>query len=164
MTMTTQECILTKILDCASMDLSLLEDINYDLDDIIDELMANDDLSLHGILREVFRTGVGELQEEFDIQKEDIREAIEEALEEIGNNADNEEAAETGSAECEKYKELIDDLELLESGELNPKEDLDYFLNYLDTHVSMTHIDFYKRWMGYAVDEIEYKMGWHFEE
>ena len=33
--MTMQECILTKLLDCGSADLSLLEDINYDSNPMI---------------------------------------------------------------------------------------------------------------------------------
>ena len=70
--LTTQECVMTKILDCGTADLSLLDDINYDLDDIIDSLMENNCLSLNGIFQEVFIKGAEELQEEFENQKEDI--------------------------------------------------------------------------------------------
>jgi len=67
-------------------------------------------------------------------------------------------------ADCGEHKELISDLELLDSGKLNPKNDMNYYLNCLDTHVCMKHIDFYRRWMELEVDEIENNMGWSFEE
>ena len=65
--------------------------------------------------------------------------------------------------ETEEHKEFISDLALLESGELKPEDDLSYYLNYLDTHVFMKHIDFYRRYMENTVDDIEYKMGWSFK-
>ena len=163
--MTMQECILTKILNCESADLSLLEDINYDLDDIIDDLMENNDLSLNSIFREVFRAGARDLQEEYEMQKDEIKERILEALEE-----EKEECIKSGEMtekeleELEEHKELVNDLELLENEELNPEEDLDYFINYMDTHVFMKNLEFYRRWMEKEVDSIEYKMGWNFRD
>lgn len=74
--LTTQECVMTKILDCGTADLSLLDDINYDLDDILDSLMENNCLSLNNIFQEVFVKGAEELQEEFENQKEDIKAGI----------------------------------------------------------------------------------------
>ena len=109
--LTTQECVMTKFLDCGTADLSLLDDINYDLDDIIDNLMENNCLSLNGIFQEVFIKGAEELQEEFKNQKEDIKAEILYRIEE--NEAEN-------LTETEEHKELISDLALLESGELKP--------------------------------------------
>lgn len=159
--MTMQECILTRILNCGSADLCLLENINYDLDNILDDLMENNDLSLNSIIREVFRMGARDLQEEFEMQKDEIREMILEAL-----NEEKEECVNSGEMtieEDEEYIELINDLNLLENEDLNPEEDLDYFLNYLDTHVFMKNIEFYRRWMEKEVDNIEHKMGWNFK-
>lgn len=153
--LTTQECVMTKILDCGTADLSLLDDINYDLDDILDSLMENNCLSLNGIFQEVFIKGAEELQEEFKNQKEDIKAEILYRIEE--NEAEN-------LTETEEHKELISDLALLKSGELKPEEDLSYYLNYQDTHVFMKHIDFYRRYMENTVDDIEYKMGWDFKD
>lgn len=152
--LTTQECVMTKILDCGTADLSLLDDINYDLDDILDSLMENNCLSLNGIFQEVFIKGVEELQEEFKNQKEDIKAEILYKIEE--NEAEN-------LTETEEHKELISDLALLESGELKPENDLEFYLNYQDTHVFMKHIEFYRRYMENTVDDIEYKMGWFFK-
>lgn len=152
--LTTQECVMTKILDCGTADLSLLDDINYDLDDIIDNLMENNCLSLNGIFQEVFIKGAKELQEEFKNQKEDIKAEILYRIEE--NEAEN-------LTETEEHKELISDLALLESGDLQPENDLEFYLNYQDTHVFIKHIDFYRRYMENTVDDIEYKMGWGFK-
>lgn len=153
--LTTQECVMTKILDCGTADLSLLDDINYDLDDIIDSLMENNCLSLNGIFQEVFIKGAEELQEEFKNQKEDIKAEILYKIEE--NETEN-------LTETEGHKELISDLALLESGDLQPENDLEFYLNYQDTHVFMKHIDFYRRYMENTVDDIEYKMGWDFKD
>lgn len=153
--LTTQECVMTKILDCGTADLSLLDDINYDLDDIIDSLMENNCLSLNGIFQEVFIKGAEELQEEFKNQKEDIKAEILYKIEE--NETEN-------LTETEEHKELISDLALLASGELKPEDDLSYYLNYQDTHVFMKHIEFYRRYMENTVDDIEYKMGWSFKD
>lgn len=152
--LTTQECVFTKILDCGTADLSLLDDINYDLDDIIDSLMENNCLSLNGIFQEVFIKGAEELQEEFENQKEDIKQEILLRIEED----EREELT-----EVEEYEELISDLALLKSGDLQPTNDLEFYLNYQDTHVFMKHIDFYRKYMENTVDDIEYKMGWCFQ-
>ena len=153
--LTTQECVMTKILDCGTADLSLLDDINYDLDDIIDSLMENNCLSLNGIFQEVFIKGAEELQEEFKNQKEDIKAEILYKIEE--NETEN-------LTETEEHKELISDLALLESGDLQPENDLEFYLNYQDTHVFMKHIEFYRRYMENTVDDIEYKIGWSFKD
>ena len=61
--LTTQECILTYLLNCGTADLSMLDDINYDLDDILDELVENNCLSLNNLFESVFRKGI--LEKEF---------------------------------------------------------------------------------------------------
>ena len=163
--MTMQQAVLSKILDCGYCDLELLEDIKYDLDDIIQDCIDNGDLSLHGIFRIVFWMAAKDLQNEFDKQKDDIRDSILEALEnEKTEWIDSGEMTIEELEDCEEHKELVADLELLYSGTLNPENDMDYFLNYMDTHVSMKHIDFYRRWMENDVENIESYMGWSFEE
>ena len=59
--LTTQEYILTYLLNCGTEDLPMLEDINYDLDDILDELVETGRLSLNNIFEGVFRKGISEL-------------------------------------------------------------------------------------------------------
>ena len=162
--LTTQECVMTKILDCGTADLSLLDDINYDLDDILDSLMENNCLSLNGIFQEVFIKGVEELQEEFENQKEDIKAEILYRIEEEKSEwVESGEMTQEELEETEEHEELISDLKLLESGDLQPANDLEFYLNCQDTHVFMKHIDFYRRYMENTVDDIEYKMGWNFK-
>ena len=163
--LTTKECVMTKILNCGTADLSLLDDINYDLDDIIDDLKENQDLSLHGIFRMVFIKGACELQEEFENQKEDIKSEILLRMEkEIEEFVESGEMTKEELEETEEHKELVSDLALLESGNLKPENDLSYYLNCQDTHVFMKHIEFYRRYMENTVDDIEYKMGWSFKD
>ena len=162
--LTTQECVMTKILDCGTADLSLLDDINYDLDDILDSLMENNCLSLNGIFQEVFIKGAEELQEEFENQKEDIKAEILYRIEEEKSEwVESGEMTQEELEETEEHEELISDLKLLESGDLQPANDLEFYLNYQDTHVFMKHIDFYRKYMEKTVDDIEYKMGWYFK-
>lgn len=163
--MTMQQAVLSKILDCGYCDLELLEDIEYDLDDIIQDCIDNGDLSLHGIFRGVFWMGARDLQNAFDKQRNDIRDNILETLKnEKTEWIDSGEMTIEELEDCEEHKELVCDLELLDSGILNPENDMNYFLNYMDTHVSIKHIDFYRRWMENDVENIENYMGWSFEE
>lgn len=159
---TTQQCILMNLLNCGVCDLDLLEDINYDLDDILDYLKENGDLNINSIFREVFIAGALELQEEFDSQKDEIRERILERLQEEKAECIADGMTEEEIEECEEHQQLINDLELLKNAKLKPKDDLDYYLNYQDTHVFMKHIEFYRKWLSKEVDNIEDKMGWKF--
>ena len=130
--MTTQELVLSKILNCGTADLNMLNDIDYDLDDIIQDCIDNGDLSLHGIFRGVFYMGAEALQNIFDDKKEEIRETIIELLnEEKKEYIDSGEMTEEELEECEEHRELIEGLELLDSGELTPENDMDYWFNYV---------------------------------
>ena len=71
---------MTTILDCGYADLELLEDIKYDLDDIILELKKNNDLSFNNLLIDVFERGAMELKEEFNLQKDEIKQTISDLL------------------------------------------------------------------------------------
>ena len=148
--MTKQQEILTNLLNCGTEDLELLEDIEYDLDDILEYLKKSDDFNINSIFREVFMKGASDLEEAFENQKEEIKEQI---LNEMRIHM----------FDLMKYDELANDLELLDSDKLKPTRDLNYYVNYLDTHVYMKHIDFYRRYMPDVVDEIESNMGWEFE-
>lgn len=161
--MAKQDEILATLLECGIDDLNLLEDIDYDLEDILNELMENDSLSLHNILEEIFLKGAIELQERFNLRKEEIKQEIDNALIEEKEKWFNSGEIQEEFEETEEYKELINDLRLIENEELNPENDLDYYLNYLDTHVYMKNIDFYRKWTEGEVEDIEIKMGFNFE-
>ncbi len=162
--MTQMVCVLTKILECGSADLDLLEDIEYDLDDIIEECLENGGINLHSIFVGVFRKGALELQEAYDERKEEIKNEIRKAIRhEYVDCVESGDMTEEELENCEEHIELLTALDLIENDELHPEEDVDYFLNFQDTHVSMKHLDFYKRWMENTVLSIEEKMGWEFE-
>lgn len=162
--MSVKDIILTNLLDCGTADLDMLEDINYDMDEIIDELRENDNLSLHSIFAVVFRKAGEELAEAFEEQKEEIRSCIEYEL-----KTEREECIESGEMteeeleETEEHISLVDDLKLLTDGTLDPKNDITYYLNCLDTHVYLENLDFYQRYMENTIDDIEDKMGFSFQ-
>lgn len=156
--MTKQEEILTNLLDCGTDDLKLLNDIRYDLDDILEYLKECGNFNINSIFREVFKKGAIDLNYAFIERKEEIREQI---LEEM--QTAKEEYPDYDLENDEDYQELVNDLDLLDNEKLNPIEDLDYYLNYQDTHVYMEHIDFYRKYMSDVVDTIETNMGWEFE-
>ena len=162
--LTTQQAILTKILNCGYCDLDLLEDIQYDLDEIIEDCMENEYLSFHEILRGVFWMGARDLKNAFEENRYEIRCEILEALQkEKEDFVDSGEMTQAELEDCEEHQQLVADLELVDNYILNPEDDLSYFLNYQDTYVYMKHIDFYRRWMKKDVDNIEDHMGWSFE-
>lgn len=171
MLLTTQQCILTHLLDCGYCDLEMLEDINYDLDEILDDLVENNDLSLNSIFREVFRKGARDLKYILDNNKEDIENWINEEIQGwrdeakgdcISDNPTNDEI-DAVLKNDEEYQQLLSDLNLIQNNNLNPEEDLDYYCNCLDTYVYMKNIDFYKRWIPDKVYQIENNIGWEFE-
>ena len=162
--MTTRESVLIKLLDCGTADLSVLDDIEYDLDNIIDECLGDNDVSLHGILRRVFYQAAGDLCCRFDDKTDEIRESIIKALDEEKDFVANGHMTQEDLEECPEHKQLVKDLELLDNNLLHPDVDMQFYLNYLDTHVSVKHIDFYRRYMEDEVEEVERNMGFEFEE
>lgn len=70
--MTNQEAILCGLLDCGTADLPMLEDINYDIEDIVQELSQDGCLSLNNIFESVFRRGISDLQGAISDKKQDF--------------------------------------------------------------------------------------------
>lgn len=161
--MVTTDSILASILGCGTADLSLLEYLGYDIGPIIDNCIEDGDLSLYGIIRRVADTAAFDLQEALDEQRDAIRDAMHEQLAfERSEFIDSGEMTEEELNECDEHKELIRDLDLLNSNELRPVYDVDLYYNFLATNVGITNLGWYKRWMGSVVDEIEDKMGFLF--
>ncbi len=161
--MAKQDEILATLLGCGIGDLNLLDNINYDLDDILEELIEDNSLSLYNIFTKIFIKGAIELQERFNLRAEEIKQKINDILIKEKEKWINSGEIQGEFEESEKYKELINDLRLIENEELNPENDLDYYLNCLDTHVYMKNIEFYERWMENEIEDIENKMGFNFE-
>ena len=161
--MTVKDSILTNMLDCGAADLVMLEDIGYDVIEIIEELQESDSLSLNEIFRVVFEKAKTELVDALKEQKDEIKSCIEYELETAMKECLEDGMTEEEVKNDDEYISLLKDLELLESGELQPKEDITYYLNCMDTHVYLSNLDFYQRYMENTIDDIEDKMGFSFQ-
>ena len=163
--LTTQQCVLTHLLNCGTNDLLMLDDINYDLDEILDDLVENNCLSFNDLYRAVFCKGIDDLAERLKDQRNDLIEKIKAEI-----RYDIETWVESGDMtldelkETEEYQQNIEDLKLIVNNELNPKEQYDYQLNYQDTHIWLKYLSFYRTWMESDIDDIEDKMGISFKE
>lgn len=163
--LTTQQCILTHLLNCGTNDLLMLDDINYDLDEILDDLVENNCLSFNDLYRAVFNKGIDDLAERLQEQRNDLIEKIKAEIRyDIESWVDSGDMTLAELKETEEYQQNIKDLTLIVNNELNPKEQYDYFLNYQDTHIFLKHLPFYRTWMDSDIDDIEDKMGISFKE
>lgn len=149
--------ILSHILGCGTADLYLLNDIQYDVFEIIDELQEEGTLTLNNILSYVFELGKNELMAAFEEQKDDIRSKIEREIQGLKNDDCIDDVT-----DCVEYIVLTDNLELLTSGKIDPKNDVEYYINCLDTHAYLNHYDFYFEYMSDLMEQIEDNMGFCF--
>lgn len=156
------ECILTVILNCGYIDLRILEDIEYDLDDIIKELVDNNELSFNNILRNVFMQGVSELEECLCTNKEEILNTIENNIVEIEKEIILYDDTSFNDYR-EKYQNLIKYKYMLKNDKLKPTKQWDCYTNYLDTTVYLKHLEFYKTWLETELNNIENMIGFKFE-
>ena len=174
--LTQAECILTKLLDCGIADPSILEDVNYDLDDILDDLVANNCLSFEGLVDAIFRQGIYDLTEMIDECRADVIDELEQLEEMLPKSIDSDEICQQkvdkmyksaqGIYLDEKYHiEYGDDIEqhIEEIKNLSPEDDIRFYINYLDTHIWFSeHEDVYRLYFDKQVSEIEDKMGFEF--
>lgn len=162
--MTTQEQILMTILKCGTLDLMFLDKIGYDVDEIVEDLMDNGILSYNAIWQEVFYKAILDLTSVIQDKKEEIIEEIQAKLDEEQDGIKNGEYAEEELEEFPEHQKLIADMELITSGELDDLEDCyDYYLNYIDTHIYLKHLDFFEEYLSDDIDDLEEKMGVCFE-
>lgn len=161
MMLTKQQEVLTRILDCGICDLDLLEDIQYDLDDIIDELIEADCLSLNNIFKTVFEMGAMELQEVLNENNalDKIAEKMNQTIKDLMHDGMSKEEIQNDN----EINELFDDYELLCNMEIDIQGELTYYLNYQDTHVALENADLYRKYFPDEIAAIEEKMGWKFK-
>ena len=160
MILTKQQEVLTRVLDCGICDLDLLEDIQYDLDDIVDELQEDNNLSLNSIFMKVFEMGAMDLQEV--LNENNIIERINVQINERINELLSDEVPQQEFACDDELCELFNDYESVRTTELDVFSELTYYLNCQDTHVALENADFYRKYFPTELDEIEERMGWHF--
>ena len=161
--------LLAHLLNCGTDDLSILDDIKYDIIDIVDDL--SDDYftpSLNNIIHEVFRKGIGELDDYIRDTKYDIiaeLRILEDGLSEIHDNVNDK--SDTLSSEIidimQKYGvEYSEDATryISELKELDPFDDIQYYENCVDSDISIVrHQDIYRRFYAEKIFDIEDMMG-----
>lgn len=168
------EWVLMHLLKCGQCDLSILDDIEYDLDDILDELVENNDLSLTSLIRTVFQKGVDELNDLINNIKPDIYEDLQILDETLPKESDSAEVREKKEATLDAQDMYLSDKYDIEWGdnipeyieelsEINPFNDIDWYINDLDTHINIVkHQDIYRRFFSDQIAEIEDKIGFCF--
>lgn len=140
--------LLMALLECGSMDLSILDCVEYDLGEIAEDLIAEGIRpTLNAITEGIFLKGQSELIE-----------AVENAIEERKAQQADTDDTEKGEAE---YDRLQDEIEELES--LDPEEDMEWYCNCLDTSCWFSNNEeIYWKYIPGAINTIEKNMGFEF--
>ena len=169
------EWVLMHLLKCGQCDLSILDDIGYDLDDILDELVEENNLSLASLIRTVFQKGINELNDLINNTKPDVYEDLQILDETLPKESDSAEVAKKKEENLDvndyylsrkydiewgdKIPEYIEEL-----SQIDPFNDIDWHINCLDTHICLAqHQDIYRRFFADQISEIEDKIGFNFE-
>jgi hypothetical protein len=164
------EWVLMHLLKCGQCDLSILDDIQYDLDDILDELVEENNLSLESLIRTVFQEGVRELNDLINNIKPDVIEDLQILDETLPKESDSPEAIDKKEAALDAQDVYLShkyDIEwgdnipayIEELSEIDPFNDIDWYINCLDTHIYITkHQDIYRRFFADQISEIEAKI------
>ena len=131
--MSNQNVIMKAILECGTDDFCVLDDIEYDLGDIVDDLMAEGvKPTLNAITGRVFRKGV-----------EELTQLISDRLCEPGDDDSEEVLASIRS--------------------LNPERDIGWFCNCLDTHIYFLENEaIYREHLSEEIAQVESNMGFSF--
>ena len=138
--MTNREEVLCHLLDCQIGDLEALDDINYDLSDILDNInfQTRGKVTINDIIAEVFYQATSDLEE-----------AVRDRIEELKQ-------ADELSAEEEE--------ELAAISKLEPDSDVDYFINFTDSDIYLDNYDIYTKYFEDDMNIIEDNMGKQFED
>lgn len=143
--MSSLDSLLFVLLDCGSLDISILDDVGYDLGDIAVELQEEGvKVTLNNITDAIFRKGQKELED-----------ALENKISELEDERDD---CEEDSEEYDELQEQIDELE-----SCDPEEDVIWFCNCLDTSINFAeNEDIYRKYLEDEISDIEDNMGFEF--
>lgn len=168
------EWVLMHLLKCGQGDLSILEDIEYDLDDILDELVERNDLSLENLIGEVFQKGIGDLCDLIESAKLEVIENLQILDKTLPKESDSDEvidAKEAAIDENDVYLSYKYDIEwgdkipeyIEELSKIDPLRDVNYYFNFLCTSIYFeNHKEIYSRFFRDQVAQIEGKIGFGF--
>lgn len=146
--MNARDDLLMTILECGSMDLDILDDVGYDLGEIVRDLI---DMglkpTLNAITNAIFIKGRHELQEAIEekvLEKKDLQ----------GKTDDTDEGE-------KEYDSLQEEIDVLES--LNPDRDMNWYCNWLDTSCWFSENEaVYWKYLANEIRRIEDNMGFTF--
>lgn len=143
--MTGAESLLCSLLECGTCDLSILDNVGYDLGEIAEDLQNSGiKPTLNAITEEIFRKGQRELKE-----------ALDDKISELESEMDD---CEEDSEEYDDLQEQIDELECCD-----PEEDVSWFCNCLDTSVYfVNNEEIYRKYLEDEISDIEENMGFEF--
>lgn len=143
--MTGAESLLCELMDCGSMDLKMLDDVNLSWVDILNEYGESGIPDFDSLMRAVVVVGLRNLQER-------IRQSVE----------DEEREFDRTMASDDEIEEHDDKIEALK--ELDPFEDIHSYHNCLDTHVWFEkHEELYKQYCEPLVEEFYDETGFEIE-
>lgn len=133
--------LLVGLLDCGSVDLCVIENCQYDIDDIKEVLKdCGMEINLNNLAWAMFDVGKREITDWVENRKAE--------LEDILDSEDN----------AESFEELKEELDALK--ELSPYDDIESYHNYLDTHVYIRkHEDIYRKYCQEPLDMFEENTG-----
>ena len=139
--LTNRDVVLMSVLECGTLDFSVLDDVEYEIDEIIDEFLDyGEKPTLNRIMHRVFAMGEEELGQK-------VKERISE-LEQIQYDCGLEEDEE----------EELSELKLL-----NVEDDIDWYCNCLDTSIWFEkNGEIYRKYLPDAVEAVEKNMGHDF--
>ena len=128
-----QNTVLMAVLECGTSDLCMLDDIRYDLGEIVESLLSEGiKPTLNSILGEVFRKGT-----------EEMAQFISDRL-------------------CEPHEDDSEEtMAALRS--LDPERDIRWYCNCLDTYVYFEqNEEIYRQYLEYEISIVEENMGYSF--
>lgn len=158
-----------QILDCGTCDLSMLDDMEMDVSDIIDELKESGDLSLSSIFSRAFADALEHFTDAVHEKVPDLQAQLEAYIafdddgekdlpDELADIAEKGGYAERADEDCTCSELAQDDLDALLS--LTPESDFELYFNYLDTAIScMADNEVYSRFFADELEEFGNALG-----
>lgn len=130
--------VLATIMECGTLDLSILTDVEYDLCELLETCCdVYGDFNINHVMLLVFEKGI-----------EEIQEAVQERMSELAGIVEEEMTPE----EHEEYHELA---------RLDPFADIESYHNFLDTSVYFrAHGEIYRKYMQDALDDFAGNTGY----
>lgn len=137
------EDIFANLMNCGSSDWACLEDCNLDIHEIAKDIAENEGRmpDLEDILDGIFRKGIRTMEL-----------AVEDKILECESCIDS------------KTKKFAEEKTLIELRKLNPSEDMTYYVNYLDSNMSIiNNREIYDKYFADTIEEIENMTGYNIQ-